>query len=72
MNFGELIHPLISGGKKTCSVTCEYGTLKLIGSACQKYHEKKTKDSQYSIPVYIKGLVAGDTGPSMLSMTENK
>ena len=70
--FGELIQHFISGGNETCFVACEYGTIKMIGTAGRKQNEKRTQDSRISITLNSTGSVAGDTGPSIFLMAGKK
>ena len=72
MTFGGLIQHFISGGEETCFMACAYGTLKVIGSAGRKKHEKKTQGSQILVTLYMTGLVPGDTVLPVFLITGNK
>ena len=71
-SFGELLPHFIIGGDETCMIADADGSLKVLGSAGRKKHEKKTSDFRGSITMYRSGNCAGNNGPTAFIMKGKK
>lgn len=70
--FGELIDHFVIGADEACLLADAHGSVKILGAADKKKHERKVSDCRASITMFRSGVTVGSNGPTGFLMKGKK